>query len=108
MRILIATDAWRPQVNGVVSTLERMTQAANEFGARFEFRAEFRRGLGHPLKRRHHAVDLGPPGVGRDQDAHQAASARASSRSSSKGALSSTCAATMSLIGQCSTSNRPS
>ncbi len=24
MRILIATDAWRPQVNGVVSTLERM------------------------------------------------------------------------------------
>ena len=25
MRILIATDAWRPQVNGVVSTLERMT-----------------------------------------------------------------------------------
>ena len=37
MRILIATDAWRPQVNGVVSTLERMTQAAAEFGARFEF-----------------------------------------------------------------------
>jgi glycosyltransferase involved in cell wall biosynthesis len=37
MRILIATDAWRPQVNGVVSTLERMTQAATEFGAAFEF-----------------------------------------------------------------------
>ena len=37
MRILIATDAWRPQVNGVVSTLERMTQAAAEFGAKFEF-----------------------------------------------------------------------
>jgi len=37
MRILIATDAWRPQVNGVVSTLERMTQAAAEFGATFEF-----------------------------------------------------------------------
>src|SRR5208337_2249457 len=37
MRILIATDAWRPQVNGVVSTLERMTQAAGEFGATFEF-----------------------------------------------------------------------
>ena len=37
MRILIATDAWRPQVNGVVSTLEWMTKAANEFGARFEF-----------------------------------------------------------------------
>jgi glycosyltransferase involved in cell wall biosynthesis len=37
MRILIATDAWRPQVNGVVSTLERMTQAATDFGAAFEF-----------------------------------------------------------------------
>ena len=37
MRILVATDAWRPQVNGVVSTLERMTQAAAEFGAKFEF-----------------------------------------------------------------------
>ena len=37
MRILIATDAWRPQVNGVVSTLERMSQAASEFGANFEF-----------------------------------------------------------------------
>jgi glycosyltransferase involved in cell wall biosynthesis len=37
MRILIATDAWRPQVNGVVSTLERMTQAAAELGASFEF-----------------------------------------------------------------------
>lgn len=37
MRILIATDAWRPQVNGVVSTLERMTQAAAEFGAEFDF-----------------------------------------------------------------------
>jgi glycosyltransferase involved in cell wall biosynthesis len=37
MRILIATDAWRPQVNGVVATLERMTKAAAEFGATFEF-----------------------------------------------------------------------
>ncbi len=37
MRILIATDAWRPQVNGVVSTLERMTHAAAELGAAFEF-----------------------------------------------------------------------
>jgi glycosyltransferase involved in cell wall biosynthesis len=37
MRILIATDAWRPQVNGVVSTLERMTQAAGEYGAEFDF-----------------------------------------------------------------------
>src|SRR3974390_3168355 len=37
MRILIATDAGRPQVNGVVSTLERMTEAASELGAKFEF-----------------------------------------------------------------------
>src|SRR6516162_5440332 len=37
MRILIATDAWRPQVNGVVSTLERMSQAATEFGAKIDF-----------------------------------------------------------------------
>jgi hypothetical protein len=37
MRILIATDAWRPQVNGVVSTLERMTLAAAELGATFDF-----------------------------------------------------------------------
>ena len=37
MRTLIATDAWRPQVNGVVSTLERMTLAATELGAAFDF-----------------------------------------------------------------------
>jgi len=37
MRILIATDAWRPQVNGVVSTLERMSQAVAEFGVKFGF-----------------------------------------------------------------------
>ena len=30
MRILVATDAWRPQVNGVVHTLERMAAAARE------------------------------------------------------------------------------
>ena len=37
MRILVATDAWKPQVNGVVHTLQRMTAAASEFGATFEF-----------------------------------------------------------------------
>ena len=38
MRIVIATDAWRPQVNGVVHTLEQMTAAATrEFGTEFEF-----------------------------------------------------------------------
>lgn len=37
MRILLATDAWRPQVNGVVRTLENVTQAATAFGASFDF-----------------------------------------------------------------------
>jgi len=37
MRILLATDAWRPQVNGVVRTLESMTGAARELGASFDF-----------------------------------------------------------------------
>lgn len=32
MRVLVATDAWRPQVNGVVRSLEQMIQAAPEFG----------------------------------------------------------------------------
>ena len=38
-----------------------------------DFRAEARRLLGHVLQGAHHAVDLGAPGVGRDQKAHQAA-----------------------------------
>jgi glycosyltransferase involved in cell wall biosynthesis len=37
MRIALATDAWRPQVNGVVRTLENMTRAAEAQGASFEF-----------------------------------------------------------------------
>ncbi len=37
MRILVATDAWRPQVNGVVHTLERMSAAARELSAEFIF-----------------------------------------------------------------------
>lgn len=32
MRVLVATDAWRPQVNGVVRSLEQMIAAAPEFG----------------------------------------------------------------------------
>jgi glycosyltransferase involved in cell wall biosynthesis len=32
MRVLVATDAWRPQVNGVVHTLERMAAAAAREG----------------------------------------------------------------------------
>ena len=37
MRILIATDAWRPQVNGVVRSLESVAKALREFGAEIEF-----------------------------------------------------------------------
>jgi glycosyltransferase involved in cell wall biosynthesis len=37
MRILIATDAWRPQVNGVVHTLEATARAAKSLGAEIHF-----------------------------------------------------------------------
>jgi glycosyltransferase involved in cell wall biosynthesis len=37
MRILIATDAFRPQVNGVVRSLESLAKCAPEFGATIDF-----------------------------------------------------------------------
>jgi glycosyltransferase involved in cell wall biosynthesis len=37
MRILIATDAWHPQVNGVVRTLTMMAEAAKGFGVDVSF-----------------------------------------------------------------------
>jgi glycosyltransferase involved in cell wall biosynthesis len=37
MRVLIATDAWRPQVNGVVHTLEATARAAEALGVRVSF-----------------------------------------------------------------------
>jgi glycosyltransferase involved in cell wall biosynthesis len=37
MKILIATDAWRPQVNGVVRTLNSLARAAVKLGAEVEF-----------------------------------------------------------------------
>jgi glycosyltransferase involved in cell wall biosynthesis len=37
MRILVATDAWHPQVNGVVRTLTTMAQAAKSIGAEVSF-----------------------------------------------------------------------
>ena len=37
MRILIATDAWHPQVNGVVRTLTSLARAAATFGGEIEF-----------------------------------------------------------------------
>lgn len=36
MRLLIATDAWRPQINGVVRSLERMREAGPDFGVATE------------------------------------------------------------------------
>ena len=44
MRILVATDAWRPQVNGVVRTYERLEQEMPAYGAEVTFLtpAEFR------------------------------------------------------------------
>ncbi|HMI17464.1 MAG TPA: glycosyltransferase family 1 protein, partial [Bradyrhizobium sp.] len=37
MRILVATDAWHPQVNGVVRTLTMMAEAAKRFGVEVSF-----------------------------------------------------------------------
>jgi glycosyltransferase involved in cell wall biosynthesis len=37
MRILVATDAWQPQLNGVVSTLTALARAVQARGARLEF-----------------------------------------------------------------------
>jgi glycosyltransferase involved in cell wall biosynthesis len=37
MRILVATDAWHPQVNGVVRTLTSLARAASALGADIEF-----------------------------------------------------------------------
>lgn len=37
MRIMVATDAWKPQVNGVVRSLEAVARALREFDAELEF-----------------------------------------------------------------------
>jgi glycosyltransferase involved in cell wall biosynthesis len=37
MRVLIATDAWHPQVNGVVRTLTSLARAAERLGVNIEF-----------------------------------------------------------------------
>src|ERR1700691_5899247 len=37
MRVLVATDAWRPQVNGVVRTLNSLAHAAAKLGVTIEF-----------------------------------------------------------------------
>jgi len=44
MKILVATDAWQPQVNGVVRTLGKVAEEARPFGVEMDFLspAEFR------------------------------------------------------------------
>ena len=37
MRILVATDAWYPQVNGVVRTLTSLARSASALGADIKF-----------------------------------------------------------------------
>jgi hypothetical protein len=37
MRVLIATDAWHPQVNGVVRTLTALAESAHRLGVDMEF-----------------------------------------------------------------------
>ena len=37
MKVLVATDAWRPQVNGVVRTLGSLARAAGKLGATIDF-----------------------------------------------------------------------
>jgi hypothetical protein len=37
LRILVVTDAWRPQVNGVVRTLERLAETLGHQGVGMEF-----------------------------------------------------------------------
>src|SRR5262249_6908125 len=37
MRVLIATDAWHPQVNGVVRTLTSLAKAARHLGVTIDF-----------------------------------------------------------------------
>ena len=37
MRVLVVTDAWRPQINGVVHSLEALARSAQTLGATIEF-----------------------------------------------------------------------
>ncbi len=43
MRILIAIDAWHPQVNGVVRALTSLTRSASALGAQDDVREPTRR-----------------------------------------------------------------
>ena len=37
MKVLVATDAWHPQVNGVVQTLTKMSEATKSLGVEMVF-----------------------------------------------------------------------
>jgi hypothetical protein len=37
MRVLVATDAWHPQGNGVVRTLTSLARSARDLGVEIEF-----------------------------------------------------------------------
>ena len=37
MRVLVATDAWHPQINGVVRTLTSLARSARNLGVTIEF-----------------------------------------------------------------------
>ena len=63
MRILVATDAWHPQVNGVVRTLTMVAEAARGLKAEFSFiTPESFRTVGMPSYR---DVRLALPGPGK-------------------------------------------
>ncbi len=37
MRVLVVTDAWRPQINGVVHSLTALAEVAGRLGAEIDF-----------------------------------------------------------------------
>jgi glycosyltransferase involved in cell wall biosynthesis len=76
MRILVATDAWHPQVNGVVRTLTMMAEAAKAFGVDVSFLTpqsfrtfampsypDLRVALPYPAKIAHLIAEARPDGI---------------------------------------------
>jgi GMP synthase-like glutamine amidotransferase len=49
MRILIATDAWKPQVNGVVNTYSNLEREAANAGLDLKFLTPVHDKLSHPV-----------------------------------------------------------
>ncbi len=69
-KVLVATDAWYPQVNGVVRSLESLASAAREFGATFRFLTpEDFKTVGLPGYSEIRLVLAGPSSVGRRVEA---------------------------------------